>query len=342
MFTLFTYNIVFGVLFFWSVIFEISTVKLFSKAKSLSKVILFLSIVLGILFGLRDISFGSDTPRYMDFLVSLRDIDTLSWYNDSGFFVLISLLRAFLSVNVASIALSSLIAYLYLDSYRKITGDNSLYLVVLVLSFFWFVDLNSNILKSGLAYGLLLSALANPNRKRLFFVAAFMCHSSSIIFILLYVIEGLLKTRLLFLLWLLCNIISYLDLGLYQMFFSVLYYINPQYTELLNITHLISTEDYQTGYRLDFSLYSFLAIIPFVKNVWLKRNDYYLLNLFLLLNSLFVLLYDVPYSNRIGLLSYVLLPIMYTQVLDMNKSVKRIIYPIMISLSFLISQIILN
>ena len=342
MFSLNSFYIFYLIICLITVSLEISKKTVFTKFKDSNyKIFIWIIIIiLGLIFGLRDINFGSDTYRYINFIKSPRDISSLVIYDDAGIFILIKSLKLFFSSNITSIIISTLSVYLYISNYRKIIGDNSIYFIPFILSFFWFIDLNSNLLKAGLAYGFILFALAHSKRKFILLTIAFLFHSSSIIFFVAYSIRNFFRTKTLLLLWFICNIFSYFEFGLYNAIMYLLNYINPNLADILSINNILLSESYKTGFRIDFSIYSFLAIAPFILKIF-KGKNFELLNLYIILNSLFVLSYNVPYSNRIGLLSFILMPIILYQSFDQNNYKRQFYFPIYILVSSIFTYLIL-
>ncbi|WP_088323615.1 EpsG family protein [Polaribacter tangerinus] len=342
MFSLNSYYIFYLFLCYITFILEISKGTVFTKFKDSNYKIFIWIIIgfLGLIFGLRDINFGTDTYKYLNFIKFPIDITSFIIYDDIGIFILIKYLKLFFSSNITSIIISILSVYLYISSYRKIIGDNSIYFIPLILSFFWFIDLNSNLLKAGLAYGFILCALAHSKRKNILFTIAFLFHSSSIIFFVAYRIRNFIRTKTLLLLWFICNIFSYFEFGLYNAILYLINYINPNLADILNIKNILLSESYKTGFRIDFSIYSFLAIAPFILKIF-KGKNFDLLNLYIILNSLFVLSYNVPYSNRLGLLSFILMPIILYQSFDQNNYKRQFYFPIYILVSSIFTYLIL-
>lgn len=342
MFSLNSYYIFYLFLGYITFLLEISKGTVFTKFKdSYYKIFIWIIIgFLGLIFGLRNVNFGTDTSKYLSFIKFPIDISSFVIYDDIGIFILIKYLKLFFSSSITSIIISILSVYLYISSYRKIIGDNSIYFITFILSFFWFIDLNSNLLKAGLAYGFILCALAHSKRKYILLTIAFLFHSSSIIFFVAYSIRNFFRTKTLLLLWFICNIFSYFEFGLYNAIMYLLNYINPNLANILSINNILLSESYKTGFRIDFSIYSFLAIAPFIFKIF-KGKNFEFLNLYIILNSLFVLFYNVPYSNRIGLLSFILMPIIFYQSFDQNNYKRQFYFPIYILVSSIFTFLIL-
>jgi len=327
-------------IFFIILMIELNRTNKNSNFKKSQYNIIFYStiFIISIIFGLRDESFGSDTPRYLYFIENPYDISVFSILSDQGYIFLVNFFRFFFNFKITSILISFTAIILLFKGYRNICGDRSLFLVPLVLSFFAFIDLNSNLIKTSLSLGCFIFAVSRKRGtyKYIFYTLAIFFHFSSLICLIIYSLRKHFKTKILFFVWIVSNLISYLLSNFITSFISI---IDIDFFSKAGILNIINNVDYEVGYKLKFSVFSFLAIVPFLKEI-INNKNFYLINYYLIMNSIFILAYNIPYSNRIGILSYIVMPILLYQGFSENKKTSFFM-PVLILLFFILSYNIL-
>ncbi|MEC5210347.1 hypothetical protein RCH20_001418 [Psychrobacter sp. PL15] len=298
------------------------------RQKKIGSVLIFLPILsLILLIGLRDLSVGTDTYSYYDILW-LRDID-LEFGNDFLFALLAKILRYF---NLGYGYFLFLIAFLFmfttyiaLNKISKFYYSNILYLFFTYLSFFFFLSMSINIIRQGISLAFLLLAYSyfiskNNKSKVIIFIAfSLVFHSTSVIALILFFISNnkikYIKSYHYYILFFLCIILSYMNFGLLN--------ISPILIDIIGSddrrTSYLSGESsiYIVGFKSQFVLFNslFLLVASFLKTkikneLWLSNYNV-LIRYYILASCTFFMAFQIPYSDRWGLLSWYIIPLFF-------------------------------
>jgi len=194
------------------------------------------------------------------------------------------------------------------------------YLFVFLLACFGsfgFLSYGVNTIRAGLGLSLLLIALTNSNKKFIFItfaVLSVLFHKSMFIPILGYIVTYYFKdSRIYLAIWIVALLLSIANFSFISDFFQkylgglddrVSSYLDPQ-----------EEFAYKTGFRLDFVVYSFAPIIAGYYNIRkmkIKDSIYiHFFNMYIITNSVWLLVIRIIYSDRIAYLSWFLIPIIY-------------------------------
>ncbi len=296
-------------------------------AKIENIIISLLSLFYILFIGLRDSSMGTDTARYVSYFEYVLHIDSLTEYingvRDAGIgFFLIAKIATFFSANpqLYLLVLACFYILLCVRFVYEISHRNRLLLLFAFIACFFFYSMGVNVLKSGIALMFILNGVsADIKQKRikwLFFTMGFLVHATSILFIAAwFVLKWLKKFKLktAYSVWGISVVLSAAGFGLKAILNAInISFIQAFITDYGYSSYVEgSNTSYTVGFRLDFTVFS-LAFIVF--GVWMYKkikDETYrrLLCCYILLNAFFVLAYDVPYSDRIGLISWVLIPV---------------------------------
>lgn len=188
---------------------------------------------------------------------------------------------------------------------------------VVCLAAFSTFSYGTNGIKAGAAASLFLVAIAYLDKGKLigaimFLLCSLGFHHSMILPILCVIICYFIKNpKYYFIFWVLCFIISFLHIKYFQVLFS-------GFVDEHSRGYLLGEEQIHHifgGFRIDFILYS--AVPIFLGQKWLRglgKNNIsegfcFILNLYTLVNSMWLLCMYASFTNRIAYLSWLLYPI---------------------------------
>ena len=237
------------------------------------------------------------------------DVDNLIWDN---FFVWMAS-QGFLFSTWLILVASAYFGLMYLAC-RKLFGNDVLIAFVTYLGAFSTFSYGTNGMKAGVAASMFLVAMAYRDKLWLSISIALLSlgfHHSMIMVIAAYFVVLLLKNpKYYFEGWLISLIIAALGIKYFQTYFAG--FTTEHGAEYL----LVSEEDidaFITGFRPDFIFYSALPIYLGYRILYkykFKSITYsFLLRLYIMTNSLWMLCMYAEYSNRIAYLSWFMYPI---------------------------------
>lgn len=174
----------------------------------------------------------------------------------------------------------------------------------------------TNGIKAGSAASLFLVALAFNDKGKFIWTVVFLLlslgfHHSMILPIAAFIVCKFVKKPQIFhLLWFLSFILAALHITYFQNLFGSI--VDEQ-----GAMYLLGNEHIKTsmlgGFRIDFILYSFVPIVIgyyAVSKKWIRSKNYlFLLNLYTLANSIWMLCMYAEFTNRIAYLSWFMYPI---------------------------------
>ncbi|MDB2435954.1 EpsG family protein [Schleiferiaceae bacterium] len=199
---------------------------------------------------------------------------------------------------------------------RLFQAHTFLYFLSVLTSLNFFASVTNGI-RSGLALGIFLLALSFRKQKIIklaFFVLAVGCHKSILLLVVtFFVVSFYSNTVVLIRIWLVSIFVVYF-LG--SAISEAVAVLNLDSTRLDNylLVEANKTKFSVTGFRYDFLIYGSLPIILF-KHVAGKTKEInakyrFLINLYIVSNTFWVLLMYANYSNRFAALSWSLIPIL--------------------------------
>lgn len=197
---------------------------------------------------------------------------------------------------------------------RKMFPRDTMYAVLIYLAAFSTFSYATNGIKAGAAASLFLVALAYRNKRwisYLFVALSYGFHHSMLVPIVAYVLVSLIKNPKYYLLvWCGALLMSALHITFFQVLFAGL--ADEQGAGYLAFDQNDETL-YLTGFRFDFIIYSAMPVILGYYLIFKKRlqsESYnFIYNLYVLVNSVWLLCMYASYTNRIAYLSWLLLPI---------------------------------
>ncbi len=276
----------------------------------------------------REYTVGTDTENYLYFLSKVINSDGLTIFSTSRFeflFILISYIASFFESERFYLVFISLIQTIAFFFAIKLWSKNPAISFLFFCSLFVSYNLGTNILRQGLAIPFALISINYLIEKRIksflvFSVISFFFHHTSIIIIIFsFLCINNLKIKNYITFWLISIILLYA--GCFKFILELgreLFSFNESYK---NILSNFSLDSYQVGFRLDFILFSSIpALILLITNRKnLSKKEFFLIKLYFLLNTLFVLVMEIPYSDRFGLYSWILFPLLIPNLIKFNK-----------------------
>lgn len=198
---------------------------------------------------------------------------------------------------------------------RLFPSQKAICLLVYLAAFSTF-SFATNGIKAGSAASLFLVALPLHKNRRPVLAAIFLTlslgfHHSMVLPIVAYIVCLLLKNRRYFyVIWCVCLLMALLNVTYFQDLFADLC---ADTGDEQGASYLIGIGSKIKGFRYDFVLYS---SVPIIIAFFAERNGYkfsdgynFILNLYLLTNSLWMLCMYAEFTNRIAYLSWFLYPI---------------------------------
>lgn len=322
----FKYNVIYFSVFFMSLLIAIKQDVRKNFHPNFNKfLILFFTSLLILLAGLRPIEVGSDTEMYFWQYQNLDELDNreplykyflyfLHFFSDNSqyFFVIFALL--FFSL------------FFYFIINRK--NVNSLLLFVFFFSLFSFKSMFINILRQGLSIMFLLNAYnfyCNSKKKKtiLFTILSLAFHTTSIIPILLFLISKKIKNYRIGIIILIFGIIlAYLDIGLLTLY-SKLSFLKG--VDVREVYFEDTSADYKIGFRYSFLIFNLiflffaLMIRKRIEFDFKEKKQYdVLINFYLLASFVFFISFQIPFSDRLGLFSWIVIPLFFEPLIKNN------------------------
>lgn len=315
----------------------------------LSRFLFLIAMAFTIVVGLREYNVGTDTEMYL-FQFKYRippDSPT------EVMFYLFGQGLKYLQLTFTSFLL--LVAFLFflflIKSVNKIANqyqEVSLLIFFSFVSLFFIQNLAVNIIRQGLSLVLLLYAyslsLEQSKRKKtmiLFIVLAFMTHTTSIIPVLIYIlcksIGKKISIKWFILLYFLGVLLAAANIGVLE--------IAPFLKEILGadnrkLSYIVSkSSSYTVGFKPQFVVFNTIFLILFslinsskknVKDAEWKAKYEVLFKYYLSSSFIFFMAFQIPYSDRWGLFSWMAIPILMVPYYNKLKSRFKFVTPIVL------------
>lgn len=314
---------------------DFSKVRLIKVSKQLSIVLIILLV--GII-GLRAYDVGIDTMNYMYTWIMDIESDT----SEMVFSLILNFLKSFNDSFSSFLIVIAILFYLlfYKAFYNvSIAFNSNIYLILFsFISFFFATSLAINVIRQGIALALLILGYTiwlkyNFKSKKLqislLFILSILTHTTSIIPILTMVLlisfGKKINIKWFYALFGLGILLSAVNFGLVNM--------APFLKDILGDQRRTSylggtSESYTIGFKPQFVIFNtgFLIIFIFLnsfKNNFFNFYKYDLtLKYYILMSFLFFMAFQVPYSDRWGLFSWVFIPVLLAPIFSKNIGYK--------------------
>jgi len=316
------------------------------------KNLLLLYIMFFVVFaGTRANTIGTDTNNYYYyFFIPATQVGVVEMFSrlNSGilFEILLSgaVLVKFFPVFLFSVALvMNVTFYKFVRKFTNKGQDgSSLILFLFLVCNFSFLNLELNIVRNGLAISFIMFAIYYALEKNLkmcllFFFIGYLFHRTTIIpFVLVMLIWKFknIPVKYYLILYVLAIGLSAVGFG-----FHSLTFLTSLGNEDLQSLNFVGETEYKIGFRPDFVGYNtlFLGLFYFfIKTT--NAKGMFLLKIYILTSIIFFFNFYIPYSDRFGLYSWVIIPLLFYNII--NESFPR--RKLYISTVVLISFYILN
>lgn len=329
------YYILYTILAFVSILIAIEIDFKRNKCIKISHIFAVIFILLFCaLFGTRDVSIGTDTEMYQ---WQFEHIENIPLELD---FVYYFLAKNLATINRDSSVFIFLMAFIYLLTlfyaiirYSKIVKANPLLVLFSFVSLFFFQSLGINIIRQGIGLSFLLLGISyffKNNKVNKYVIISFLMgvgfHFTTIIPVSLFLIIAYLKNiklKFYYILYFLCLGLSALNVSIlnFKVYLSFLMVDERRNSYLSGKTD----ELFKIGFKPQFVVFNtfFLLFFIFLLKKY-KMNATYelLLKYYILMSAIFFMMFQIPYSDRWGVMSWVLIPFLFAPAFRINNSFK--------------------
>lgn len=344
-----SYNTIYFMLFV-AALFLILRLDFKAGAKRNRKFDSFISIFFFIAFtyivGCREYNVGTDTYNYHLFYW-IHDFKSES-KTEFLFDLLISNLKlSHLSFTYFLTIIAILFYFFIYRSFRNLgdyLGVNILILAFIFFSMFFAKSLSINVIRQGLSLSFLLFAYSLWFTKKskklqiLYIILAVTTHTTSLIPVILFYIvirfSHKFSDKHLIILYFSGILVSAAGLGILNLApFLKDFLSGDKYSSYL----VTDTEVYSVGFKPQFVAFNsfFLLIFMFIlkktgKKYFLYEKYRFSFAYYIVASFLFFLMFQIPYSDRFGLLSWIMIPILSTPLFIYRPSIFKIKTPLVI------------
>jgi hypothetical protein len=267
-----------------------------------------------ILFGFRDLNVGVDTQIYTLGFESRKAV-----FKDFGFkyftlfFKEITDTRGFLLI----IAITYIAVFLaFMRNWNK---EILAYIFFMYISLFFFKNMGMNVVRQGISCVVFLLAISvHKNSKSLLslvlFIISFSFQASIIIPIAVWFGSKFISLKAAITFLIICSGLSIIGFGLNKLT-GLLPLLSNIFDDRFN-SYLDGTggKDYIIGFRANFFAFNWFFVII---GLWINKKIYTdelqdkILRVFIILSGIFFLYFTIPFSDRIGLLSWIFIPLIF-------------------------------
>ena len=261
---------------------------------------------------------GSDKGRYLYSFDTLQFSDISDFTKDKGWYIYMCIMRVLTFGNSTFFFIITTFIYgisFWVLARRYFVKEYVGYFLVMCLGCMGFVGYANNTIRNGIALAFCLYALSLEGKKilkLLLIILAISIHFSVALFILTYIYTLYVrKNSLALCIWMSCLIIAILNIDVSHFFTSITGLDNRVADYMLNQNFSDPTYAKAGSFRWDFLLYSIAPL--YIARQW-KVNWGYdkfytsIINMYLLLNSIWLLVMRVPYADRFAFFSWFLIP----------------------------------
>lgn len=273
------------------------------------------SIVYLLLFTLCMAFFGAvDGSDKLNYKLLFDNIDSIiqNDYKDVGWYMYVKSFHTLIDDSNIFFFVNALLysGMYYYFGVKKYTNEYACYFLICATGMMGFFGYGTNTIRNGLALGVFIFALSLEKywKQALLFIIAITLHKASILLVSAYLVANLYRKKEVYLLfWILCLVASASG-------FSLLNYTSffeddriEKYSQILDST-------YNTGFRIDFIIYSVIPIIIvyyWIKKYYIEDRFYNMIfNMYLILNSFWLLIIRIIFTNRWAYFSWFMIPIL--------------------------------
>lgn len=288
-------------------------------------------ILFCVFFGTRDSSVGPDTEIYKWQFQHINDLrlewDILYYYFTKLLFVITQNSKIFFTLISCFYLITLFIA---IRIYAKSIQANILLIFFSFVSLFFFKSLGINIIRQGVSLSFFLLGTAyfvkNKNLNKYVFIAFLLAvgfHLTSIIPVVLFLLITFfknIKIKFYYLLYFLCLGLAAINIGI----LNFKGYLGFLMVDERRNSYLSNKPDdlFVVGFKPQFVVFNtfFLILyIFFMKKYKLDSNYEILLKYYILMSSVFFMMFQIPYSDRWGVMSWVMIPFLLAPAYKMSN-----------------------
>lgn len=291
-----------------------------------------LCIIFLLLFGTRDFEVGVDNKIYL-YIFGSR----YATYKDFGFKYYTETLKAITDARTYLFITAIIYISFFFLFIKKWNKELIIYLFFMYISLFFFKNMGMNIIRQGVANILVLYGIALYKDRKIFigiifFVLGFSFQASVLFPILAWFLCRYISLKACVIILIISSILSILGFGLEKVggFLPFLSgYFDNRFDSYIDKS---ISSDYVLGFRVNFFVFNWIFILI---GLWIRKKIYNdelqdkILKTFILLSVIFFLYFNLPYSDRIGLLSWMFIPLIVLPVFrkeNMNFTYKILAY----------------
>lgn len=274
------------------------------------------------LFGMRSENIGTDTTMYHWQYTHYNEI---TFGTDAPIGLIFNFLHIFsdspqIFLFVMSLLYVSLNFYA-LKKYARFYEFNFSLIVFSLISLFFFESLGINIIRQGLSLAFFVLAIVfrdvSPKEKSrwiLFFILSICFHFTSLIPVLLYLLIVYFK-RIRIIYFYIIYLIAVLSSAVGISFLSFKdYFIGFLLVDERRSGYLDGNDfSYDIGFKPQFVAFNTIFLILFVYLNKIQKNEFYssLLKYYMLISSIFYMMFQIPFSDRWGIMSWCVIPFLF-------------------------------
>lgn len=308
-----------------------------------------------IFVGTRKYDIGTDTSNYYNFYFVKITTQINSYFeifttlkSDFLFEVLNSFSffhRSFtlFLLSVATIMNVSLYVFIrkFTDYGRK---GSSLILFLTLASSFSFMSIEINIIRNGLSLCFVLlglySVLEKETKKYIFyFIIAYLFHRTAVIPIVLFLVISYfdkIEIKYYIAFYILAILLSLVGFG-----FHAIPFLSEFGGEDFARLSYSGDTNYRIGFRFDFVMFNTFFLLFFLKFTNWNSRDSYLIKYYILASVVFFFNFYIPFSDRFGVYSWVIVPLLLFNTINEAFPTKRVYISTIVLIGFFILNNIL-
>ncbi|WP_166921688.1 EpsG family protein [Flavobacterium poyangense] len=300
-----------------------------------SYIVLVLMFAYVFLFGLRAIDVGTDTEMYH---WQYTHHDEITYGTDAPVGYMFKFLNIFsenpqIFLFIMSFLYVTLNFYA-LKKYTKFYKSNFFLSVFSLISLFFFESLGINVIRQGLSLAFFVLAIIyrdfSPKKKFKwisFLVLAVCFHFTSLIPVVIYLSVAYFKKirmNYYYCIYIASVFLSAASISIlsFKEYFIGFLLIDERRSGYLDA----DDSSYLVGFKPQFVAFNTIFLILFVYLNKIEKNDFYtnLLKYYIVISSIFYMMFQIPYSDRWGVMSWCVIPILFSPMFKVYQSKKSI------------------
>jgi hypothetical protein len=216
---------------------------------------------------------------------------------------------------------------------KQFKGINKIFLLWFFTSLFIFISMSTNVLRQGIGGVVVMWGISiylnRENKSKRFIIPLLIAplfHFSLILVVILFFISKYLKNiKLAYTILLISIVLSYIGFNL-NITLGNLPVVGNIFLDRMDTYLGENVKNYKVGFRIDFFLFNlfFVFIGHYISKLKFIKSNYPLYGqiytTYILLTSYFILMFNVPFSDRFGILSWIFIPFIMYPIFDLSNS----------------------